>query len=179
MHPASPLIERVATAGPWYAHRWPWFLMVGPVLVVLAGIVTGYLSYTRQDAMVVDDYYKQGKAINQDLRRDRAASAMRLAFALRYLPADGRLEGRLSSAGKPLAAPLRIHLAHPTQPSKDMQMQAQPDAQGRFSVALPLLERARWSVVVEGDKRDWRLAAGWKWPQQQAIAIEADAPAVQ
>ncbi len=56
----------------------------------------------------------------------------------------------------------------------------QPDAQGEFSVALPMLERARWQVLVESENRAWRLLGGWKWPQQQAVALVADrAPAAQ
>jgi hypothetical protein len=50
----------------------------------------------------------------------------------------------------------------------------QPDAAGTFSVALPMLERSRWIVLVEGDKRDWRLAGIWTWPLQRSIALHAD-----
>jgi hypothetical protein len=160
---------------PWYRHRWPWLLMLGPAIVVVAGVNLGIVAWRGQDAMVVDDYYKQGKAINQDLRRDRVASAMRLGFDARYDPASEQLAGTLRSAGQPLGAPFSIHLAHATQPAKDRKLDVIPDAQGRFSVALPMLERARWQVVIEGGKRDWRLAAAWHWPRDQALAIEADA----
>jgi hypothetical protein len=126
--------------------------------------------------MVVDDYYKQGKAINQDLRRDRAASSLKLALHARY--ADGRLGGRLSgridSFGKPLAAPFTIHLAHPTLPQRDLTLLIRPDASGEFSVALPALEHTHWQVVVEGRQRDWRLARSWNWPRQPELAIVAD-----
>jgi uncharacterized protein len=172
MQSNTPRILRTAT--PWYAQRWPWLLMLGPALVVVAGIVTGWLAYTRQDAMVVDDYYKRGKTINLDLRRDRVASSMRLSFEARYDASAGQLRGELKSFGKALTAPIRIGMAHSTQPGKDLKLEALPDADGRFSVALPLLERARWSVTVEGEKRDWRLAAEWRWPAQPALSIEAD-----
>jgi hypothetical protein len=69
-------LEETRNAKPWYAQRWPWLLMLGPVLVILAGSYTCWLAFSRQDALVVDDYYKQGRAINQDLRRDRVATAM-------------------------------------------------------------------------------------------------------
>ena len=69
-----------ATVTPWWRQRWPWLLMAGPAIVIVAGVYTGYLAFTRQDALVVGDYYKQGKAINQDLRRDRAATALGLAL---------------------------------------------------------------------------------------------------
>ncbi len=174
MHAASPLISRTATTRPWYAQRWPWLLMLGPALVVVAGSYTGYLAFTRQDALVVDDYYMQGKAINQDLRRDRAASALKMRFEANYDAATGVLAGRVDSFGRPFTAPLHLYLAHATQPAKDIARDLRPDAQGRFSVALPDLGRARWQVLVEGQQREWRLAAVWHWPLQSAVAIDAD-----
>jgi hypothetical protein len=161
-------------APPWYRQRWPWLLMLGPALVLVAGGFTAWLAVTRQDAMVVDDYYKQGKAINQDLRRDRVASALRLSFEARYDAQAARLEGRLASFGRPVSQPFLIRLAHPTLPEKDLALNAQPDAAGRFSMALPMLERAHWRVVVEGGQRDWRLARSWSWPQQRVLTIVAD-----
>lgn len=160
--------------GPWYAQRWPWLLMLGPALVVVAGVITGWLAFARQDAMVVGDYYKKGKAINQELRRDRVASAMRLSLVARYDAPAGMLRGELSSFGRPLAAPLRIRLAHSTLPDKDLALEVQPDAHGHFAVPLPQLERARWQLVAEGGEGTWRLAAAWQWPAQQQVVIDAD-----
>jgi hypothetical protein len=159
-------------ASPWYTHRWPWFLMLGPATVLVGGAVATWLALDHPDAMVVDDYYKQGKAINQDLRRDRVASAMQLALQLRY--EGGRMKGRMTSFGRPLAAPFTIRLAHPTLPQRDLALLVQPDADGTFSIALPVLEQTHWQVVVEGSLRDWRLARSWSWPRQAALAIVAD-----
>ena len=164
-----------AGAGPWYTHRWPWLIMLGPALVIVGGSFVTYLAITRPDAMVVDDYYKQGKAINQDLRRDRVASALGLVFEAHYDPASATLAGSMHGAGLPLSAPLHIYLAHPTQPEKDLQLLARPDAAGRFALPMPMLERARWQVVVEGPRREWRLARSWSWPRQQSLEIAADA----
>lgn len=162
-------------AAPWYRHRWPWFLMIGPALVLVAGAFTAWLAVSRPDALVVGDYYKQGKAINQDLRRDRVASSLALAFMVRHDARSGRLHGRLESLGKPVVAPFRMRLAHPTQPGKDLALEALPDAQGRFSAALPELEATHWQVVVEGAARGWRLAGSWSPARQATLTIRADA----
>lgn len=166
--------QAAAAQRPWYTHRWPWLLMLGPALVLVAGAITAYLAITREDAVVVDDYYKKGKAINQDLRRDKVASSMQMAFSARHDPAAGTLEGVLTSFGKPMTAPFRIRLAHSTQPHKDLVLEAVPGPGGRFSTALPLLEQARWRAVVEGPNGDWRLAGTWQWPQQRALDLRAD-----
>ena len=164
---------RKEDAAPWYRHRWPWFIMLGPAAVMLATLVTVLLAVRQPDAMVVDDYYKQGKAINQDLRRDRMASALRLQLEARY--DAGRLAGRLTSFGRPMAAPFRIHLAHPTQPAKDLVLDAFPDGLGGFAVRIPGLEMTHWQVVIEDEGRQWRLARSWSPARDPRLAIAADA----
>ncbi len=169
-------IDGATSVKPWFKQKWPWLLMLGPAVVVVAGTFTGYLAFTRQDAMVVDDYYVKGKAINQDLRRDTAATALGLAVKLRYDAANGKLNGTMTSFGKPHADLILVHLAHATRPEKDLNLTVQSDQRGEFSVALPMLERARWEVSVESVQRAWRLAGVWKWPAQPTLDIKADLP---
>ena len=175
MPSVSPVLQQ-ESAAPWYRHRWPWFIMLGPVAVMLATLVTVLLAVRQPDAMVVDDYYRQGKAINQDLRRDRMASALRLHAALRYDAAAGRLSGRLESFERPMAVPFRLLLAHPTQPDKDLALDAFPDAGGDFAVRLPALEMTHWQVVIEDEGRQWRLARSWSPGKEARLAIVADVP---
>lgn len=162
------------TISPWYTHRWPWLLMLGPATVLVGGGFAAWLALGHPDAMVVDDYYKQGKLINQDLRRDRAASALHLGVRLRYLPDQGRLQGTIASAGAPLAAPFTVHMAHPTLPERDLVLKVAPAIDGSFSVPLPALEKTHWQLTIEGEKRDWRLARSWDWAIQPELAIVAD-----
>ena len=170
MQAVSPAVP----ATPWYRHRWPWFIMLGPVAVMLATAVTVWLALRQPDAMVVDDYYKQGKAINQDLRRDRAATTLKLVLDARFDARAGTLAGRLLSFGRPMLAPFRIHLAHPTQPQKDLVLEALPDDYGNFSLKLPALEMTHWQVVVEGEGRQWRLARSWSPGKDAGLRIAAD-----
>lgn len=158
---------------PWYRQRWPWLLMLGPFVVVLAGSYTGYLAFTQQDALVVGDYYSKGKAINQDLRRDRAATGLELGAALRYDAAHATLTGQIASFGKPYAADLTLQLAHATQPEKDIKLKVRADADGKFSAALPQFEHSRWQVLIENGERDWRLDGVWIYPAQKELALRA------
>lgn len=162
---------------PWYRHRWPWLLMAGPFAVVVAGFITMWISFSGADALVVDDYYKQGKAINQDLSRDRVAAGLEWQLALRYDAASGKLIGKLT--GKQAAPALILTLIHPTMPQKDMKHALVPDAAGAFSLPLPLLERAYWQVQLEDADRQWRLHGDWHWPEQKTIDIRADDSPVQ
>jgi hypothetical protein len=148
--------------------------MAGPIAVIIAGSLTAWISFAGADALVVDDYYKQGKAINQDLRRDRAAAALGLQLALRYDAAAGILSGQLTRpAAGPSDGPLTLALIHPTVPAKDMQRSVTPDAAGNFSLPLPLLERAHWQVQLEDQSHQWRLHGDWRWPQQTTTSIRS------
>ena len=173
MNNAAAASPNMKSGTPWYKHRWPWFLMIGPVAVILAGLYTGWLAFSQQDALVVDDYYKQGKAINQDLRRDQVAASLGLSLNLRYDPAAGRLNGRLLGDAGSVRSPVRVRLIHSTRPERDISLEAQPDQSGAFSIALPMLERARWQVQIENTQRDWRLYGTWMWPQEQTVEIKA------
>ena len=171
----SAHFSRTDSPRPWYTQPWPWLLMLGPVLVIIAGTYTCWLAFTRPDALVVDDYYMQGKTINQDLRRDRAAATLGLHATLRYDPAAARLVATLQGFGKRLTSALRVHLVHSTQPEKDIVLTLAPDAAGNLTAALPMLEQTRWRVLIENPAREWRLAGQWPWPAQQGIVLRADA----
>ncbi|MDO9420920.1 MAG: FixH family protein [Herminiimonas sp.] len=160
--------------GPWYKHRWPWLLMLGPFAVVIAGSITMWIAVTQQDALVVDDYYKQGKAINQDLRRDRVATDLGVQFSAHYDTPTRILSGSISNKAKQAIGDISVRLIHATIPEKDIVLLIQPDKAGHFSVALPMLDLGRWQVLVENEKRDWRLNGIWTWPAQRSFAIEAD-----
>lgn len=164
---------------PWWSQRWPWLLMLGPFIVLLAGLYTGWLAFSQPDSLVVGDYYKRGKAINQDLRRDRAARALGLSAALRYDVARGVLTGSITRAagtGSSAVVPQRVllHLAHATQPERDIKLVVTPAADGSFEAALPMLERSRWQVLLENERRDWRLEGSWRWPAQREMSVRAD-----
>jgi len=161
---------------PWYRHRWPWLIMLGPFLVVLAGSYTMWLAYSGQDALVVGDYYRQGKAINRDLTRERAAVSLGLQFALRYDAASGRLLGSISGAGKPVQGAMTLKLVHSTRPEKDIVLPMLADADGNVSARLPMLDMARWQVILEDQERSWRVSGVWPWPQQPAVALSASQP---
>jgi hypothetical protein len=191
-HNLPPAAQR-----PWYLEPWPWLLMLGPVIVMIAGFHTAWIAFSQQDALVVDDYYKQGKAINRDLRRDSAASRLGMAAALRYDANAGTLTGSVTrtqpaqpaqpaqpSAGPAAAAgatpvaasaptPLVLRLIHSTLPARDRTYRVTPDAAGHFAVSVPLLEISHWQVMLESEDGVWRLNGPWQWPQQKSIVLNA------
>ena len=174
MSKTASILNATQDEGPWYKHRWPWLLMMGPFAVVIAGSITIWIAMTQQDALVVDDYYKQGKAINQDLRRDRVATDLGMQFLAHYDASTRVLSGTVSNKAKQNIGSISVRLIHATIPEKDVVLLVQPDTAGNFSIALPMLDMGRWQVLVENENRDWRLNGIWTWPAQPDIVIEAD-----
>lgn len=159
----------------WYREPWLWLVMAGPILVVIAGVYTAWLAARAPDAVVVDDYYSRGKAINQDLRRDRNAAVLGLSLRLHHDAAAGKLTGTLAQRGAAWTGPIQLQLIHATRPERDLRFIVPVRADGGFEVALPALEATRWQVLVEGSARDWRLSGTWGLPRQAELALDATA----
>ena len=63
---------------PWFRQPWFWFLVLFPAASITYCIVAITLSMTTHTSMVVDDYSKEGLAINQSLARDAKAAELGL-----------------------------------------------------------------------------------------------------
>jgi uncharacterized protein len=62
-------------ARPWWRFGHVWLVVLGPAVVVVAGIVTFVLAARGADPLVATDYYRQGLEINKTLA-DPAAKAL-------------------------------------------------------------------------------------------------------
>lgn len=108
-------------SGPWYRQLWPWILIALPGSVVIASLATVWIAVHQRDSLVVDDYYRQGLAINRVLDRDAQARERGL-MAQGTIDLDGgRVTLRLtqrsapgSSVPRPLPPVLRLVFYHPT-----------------------------------------------------------------
>jgi len=139
---------------PWYRQPWPWILMAGPAFVVVAGLAMAWVAFSGQDGLVVDDYYRQGLAINQTLSRDAKAAELGLLGGVQ-LSGDG-IEVSISSDA-PLPKQVRIALVHPTLSGMDQFVFAPEVAPGRYFARIKPLMPSRWRILAEGG--DWRLVA--------------------
>jgi len=151
----APLPARLRT--PWYRERWPWLLMAGPALVVVAGLYTGWLAVTSDDGVVAEDYYKRGLAINQRLERVERAAALKLS-AIVDVAGDGDVRVTLASPSpSPEARPaiVRIAITHPTRAGQDRGAELVLGPDGRYAGRVEPLPKGRWLVMLETDA--WRL----------------------
>lgn len=143
--------------GPWYRDRWPWFLILGPAIVVVAGIATLVIAVRTDDGLVTDDYYRRGLAINQVLERSARAAALGVSGSI-DVAADGRVVVTLDpGASDPEARPpvLRLRIAHPTRAGEDRAATLPRMGDARYEGRVPPVPPGRWLVIVESES--WRL----------------------
>ena len=161
---------------PWYRHRWPWLLALGPVCVVLAGFYTAYLAIKNPEAMVVDDYYREGKAINLQLKRDQRAKALELSAEIQ-LPNLENAELRLHGKIDQWPVLLTLNLNHATLADKDAVVtfaRFREDGQGALYRATRSQtgrlfqpnEKGVWRLVLEDENKEWRLMNNINLPME-------------
>lgn len=159
---------------PWYKERWPWILMAGPAVVVVAGVITLWLAVASNDGLVTDDYYKQGLAVNQRLQRDQQAGSlglhadvMRAGVNVRLiLAADGMVQ---------LPAAIVIRLSHPTRSGLDQSVRLVSEGRGFYGGKLDAEIEGRWLVTIEDPAGQWRLQGEWLVDSGEPLRLSARA----
>jgi hypothetical protein len=155
---------------PWYREPWPWILMAGPAVVIVACFITLWLAVRSDDGLVVDDYYQEGLAINTVLRRSEAAERLGISAEIRL--ADGRV--RVLSGGAAANEPLTLHFVYPTRAGMDQVLRLDLVRPGVYEGRVQALRAGRWHVVLE--QRGWRLAGDWTLPAAGALRLNGRTP---
>lgn len=147
---------------PWYREPWPWILMAGPAVVIVAGVITVWLAVKSNDGLVEDDYYKQGLSVNQRMTRDRAAADQGMRAEAMLAP-DGRRIRILLAGNDGVALPeeLRLKLVHPTRSGADQTVRLIGEGQGFYGGELANPGVGRWHVSLEDGANTWRLTGDW------------------
>jgi hypothetical protein len=158
----------------WYAEPWVWLLIALPMTAVIGGMITIYLAVTTSDGLVVDDYYKRGKAINMDLARDVAATSHGLRARLELDFTSRRILLTLESSDKQRPAQVRFSLLHPTLPGNDQIVLLQPVAGGGYAGTLQDTQDGNWYVQLEAD--DWRLSGALQTPRDSVVVLSPAVP---
>jgi len=137
---------------PWYREPWPWFLMAGPAIVVVAGVVTVWLAVASDDGLVAQDYYRRGLMINKVLGRVEAGARAGLSatVSLREGEVTVVVEGLAEEPGS-----LRLTLNHPTRAGFDRSLQLDRVTPATYRGRVDGLLPGKWLVAVE--TTDWRL----------------------
>lgn len=141
--------------------------MAGPAAVIVAGFFTMALAFRTEDGLVADDYYKQGLAINQVLRRDQRARELNLGAVASFENARVRVVLRGQTP-----AELRLRLIHPVRAGRDRSVVLQRVAPGVYEASFALSGGAR-RLLLEDASSTWRLGGSWNGREATASLAAA------
>lgn len=146
------------TSKPWYREPWPWLLAIMPLTAVVAGSITLWFAITTNDGLVVDDYYKQGKAINQTKERDRLAREHGIQAEL--IASSRTLHLKLDGNLPAPPGQLNLRIMHPTRSGDDHAIKLNWDG-AAYAGELPVLAAAHYKLELSPEFGDWRLTGDW------------------
>lgn len=128
---------------PWYRQFWAWFVLAPLVLVIVVASFTVSIAFRYADDVVSDNYYKDGRMINQVLEQDDAARALALQGSLQIDNALGEVHVRLS-ANAALSDSLLLLFSHPVAADNDQQLVLRQIAPGYYRADLTAPLSYRW-----------------------------------
>ena len=175
-------IPRKTTKDLWYKEPWMLLVIGGPVIVVIAAIITGVIAWHGADKIVAKDYYKQGVNINKNIYRDAKASEYKMLASVHLDRVADKVSGKVllklegntalpSSVLFSISATSRASEYESVQKITLSQVQPGiyegllkiPSASGSFSLAL-------WHVNIEA--ADWRLTEDWRDPLHTSLQLK-------
>lgn len=155
---------------PWYKQFWPWVLIGLPGSVVIACIVTIVIAVKTQDGLVVDDYYKQGLAINQSLERDQNATGLGMSAMLRLSPEANLLDLQILGNAKP--GPVKLQLLYATLPNLDQSVDLDYTGNTMLQAEIDPLKAGKWYLQLESGDGNWRIVGKINYPQDKTARLK-------
>lgn len=155
--------------GPWYHHFWPWFIVTLLGSTVVAGVTTVFIAVLGADSLVADDYYRDGKAINQTFAADREAV---LREAVARVRVDDHISVSLEILGEAPGA-LELELSHVTRAERDRRLRLQRGADGSYTTSeAPPVGRFYATLRPSGVGATWRLRRLVELPGERVFLLE-------
>lgn len=169
--------ETKFAVNPWYREPWPWILMAGPFIVVVAALATAWIAVKTNDGLVTEDYYKKGLTANLTIAQSERAVTLGIEAAVQLT--SEQITVRMFANDKNFIIPARINLtvSHPTRAGLDQQVTL--ERQGDTFVSkfrLPL--SGHWLVLIEDEEHSWRLLGNVSLPAAGEIRLGGSVSAV-
>lgn len=154
---------------PWYRQFWFWFLFAPLFVVVCVSLMLVTVAFRHADDVVVDNYYKQGRMINQTLEQDRRALALGLTAQLKFDRETGEVFVQMVQASvaeqNDLPEQLLLRLDHPFEADRDQRVLLKQVSAGHYRGELSARPSHNWYLSLlpesEADKyadAEWLLS---------------------
>lgn len=159
-----------ATGKAWFREPWPWLLAGGPVLVIVASLISFWIAIRSSDGLVSEDYYHQGLAAQETISRSDKALALGLVARVRLTADALNVQLSASATGYQVPPALRVTLSHPTRAGMDQTQLIRRGGSG-YSGGLRLPAAGHWLILIEDEAKTWRLMGSVVLPAAGVIVI--------
>lgn len=157
---------------PWYKQFWPWFLISGPLTVVIAAMITINIAISTSDGLVTDDYYKQGLGIHVDAERTARAKALGVAGQLTYEHETGAIRLVLDKPVEGLPPALALDVFHPTRKDNDRNTLLTQTGPGEYVGRVEPVIPANWKLTLNPEDEEWRIVGRLQVPGDGKARLE-------
>lgn len=140
---------------PWYKEFWPWFLIAVPIVTLIMGGVLLKLAISTEDSLVVDDYYKEGKAINATL--DKEALARKRNITTDLTIDNGSIALKFHSGIPQEGNALKLSFYHVTLEERDISVLLSRDANGIYRGFIEQNMDGKWRVSLTPFDESWKI----------------------
>ncbi|MBQ4809887.1 FixH family protein [Pseudoalteromonas luteoviolacea] len=154
---------------PWYKNFWPWFLMFFPLVTIIACVILVTVAVGNGPDMVVDDYYKKGKAINLELSKFNKAKALYLHGDLRI--ENDRVSFNFTKGDHSKVNALKVSFYHRTIKEYDFSLTLLANASGAFTGLLEEPHQGAFTVFIEPMDGSWKMKENLQLPSESLISI--------
>jgi hypothetical protein len=154
----------------WYKQFWPWFLIIVPLTSMVLSFTMMNLAFTGEDSMVIDDYYKEGRAIN--LKIQKLQQAQNLNISTKTQVFSDYVEVIFISGEPENGEALTLDFFHSTQKFKDFSVTLFRDANGVYRAPLTEDILGKWQLSLHPFNENWKIQKVVSLPQTSPFDLK-------
>jgi len=164
---------------PWYRQFWFWFVFGPLIFIIIMCIFTVSLAFRHADDVVIDNYYKEGRMINQTLDQDKRAKELGLVALIKFDIDKHQVTLRMDHPrmdGKSHPEILLLNMGHPVKATMDQIIQLHKISGSQYKGKLLAPPEYNWYLTVYSvEKIENRDDAEWSLSGQINFSVRRDA----
>ncbi len=165
------------TFTPWYREPWVWFIIAILLVTFTWGAITLTVALNNRDTVVVDDYYKVGKVINEDLSRENRAIEWNVNALISVDDLTGEVRAKVTGNLPERPDVLRLRFSSPVFKSNDREVMLRLTPSGDYIGNLTSSVDGRYYVQLETlDEQIPEQAYQTGWRLNDELVLEPGTP---
>lgn len=168
----SSLLKESAANKPSYKEPWFWAVFAPLILVaVVCGFLVSF-AFIGADDQVYDDYYKEGRMINNRFDAELAAETLGVGGDLRFDMQSLEVMAQLDMPEYP--AELVLQVLHPSKAEQDLDLVLTHVGKNLYRADLPYsLTQRRYILLSSIAEPIWRISSEINFAKEHEIKLKA------